>query len=210
MNITRINSYDDERFSQKALLQHGCFLLENAPCEVEIISDSEAILRGADEKTSLEVIEEFRFYAPHITRFFDGQGSLLKEYPAVQLLTIPLEQIQPSQFYVDEEKITAIESFIHKPDDIIIQVLPHEGRYLSLDGHTRLYYAVMKGWNSVRAVVDTAGDYIYGFVEEAQKRNIHAPKDMELLSHREYEEKWNRFCDAYFAEREELPVSSDV
>ena len=207
MNIPRINSYDDERFSKRALLQHGCFLAEDAPYEVEIISNSQAIIRGVDEKAYPEVIEEFRFYAPHITRFFDEQGSLLKEYPRAQLLTISLEQIQPSQFYVDEEKIAAIESFICRPDDIIIQVLPHEGGYISLDGHTRLYYAVMKGWNSVRAVVDTAGDYIYGFVDEAQRRSIHSPKDMELLSHREYEEKWNHFCDAYFAEREKSSAS---
>ena len=203
MNITRINSYDDARFSKRALLQHGCFLAEEAPCEVEIISDDEAIVQGRNEKAYPEVIEEFRFYAPHITHFFDVQGSLLKEYPAVQLLNIPLEQIQPSQFYVDEDKIAAVSSFIRKPGDIIIQVLPYQGRFISLDGHTRLYYAVMMGWNSIRAVVDTAGDYIYGFVEEAQKRNIHSPKDIKLLSHIEYEEKWNRFCDAYFADRGE-------
>lgn len=203
MNITRINSYDDARFSKRALLQHGCFLAEEAPCEVEIISDDEAIVQGRNEKAYPEVIEEFRFYAPHITHFFDVQGSLLKEYPAVQLLNIPLEQIQPSQFYVDEDKIAAVSSFIRKPGDIIIQVLPYQGRFISLDGHTRLYYAVMMGWNSVRAVVDIAGEYIYGFVEEAQKRNIHSPKDIKLLSHIEYEEKWNRFCDAYFADRGE-------
>ena len=203
MNITRINSYDDERFSKKALLQHGCFLVENAPCEVEIISDSEAILRGADEKAFLEVIEEFRFYTPHITRFLDGQGEKVKEYPRVQLLTASLDQIQPSQFYVDEEKLAAVSSFIQGPNDIIIQVLPFEGRYISLDGHTRLYLAVMKGWNSVRAVMDTSGDYIYGFVEEAKRRNIHSPKDMELISHDEYEEKWHRFCDSFFAKMDQ-------
>lgn len=210
MNIARINSYHDDRFSKRALLQHGCFLVEEAPCEVEIISDYEAIVRGENQAAYPEVIEEFRFYAPHITAFFDLQGCLIKEYPRVQLLTIPLEQIQPSQFYVDEEKITAIGSFIQNSSDIIIQVLPHRDRYISLDGHTRLYYAVMRDWNSVRAVVDTAGDYIYGFVEEAQRRNIHSPKDMELLSHSEYEEKWNRVCDAYFADREESSVSSDI
>lgn len=203
MNITRINSYHDDRFSASALLQHGCFLVEEAPYEVEIISDHEAIVRGENQKAYLEVIEEFRFYAPHITVFFDMQGSLIKEYPRAQLLTILLEQIQPSQFYVDEEKIATIGSFIRSPSDIIIQVLPYQGRYISLDGHTRLYYAVMKGWDSVRAVTDTSGDYIYGFVEEAQRRNIHSPKDMELISHSEYEEKWNRFCDAFFAGREE-------
>ena len=74
MNITRANSYKDDRFSQKVLLQHGCFLVEEAPYEVEIISDFEAIVRGENREMYPEVIEEFRFYTPHITRFLDGQG----------------------------------------------------------------------------------------------------------------------------------------
>ena len=41
MNIKRINTYDDKRFSQKVLNQHGCFLVEEEPYEVEIISDFE-------------------------------------------------------------------------------------------------------------------------------------------------------------------------
>lgn len=203
MNITRINSYKDDRFSQKVLLQHGCFLVEESPYEVEIISDFEAIVRGENREMYPEVIAEFRFYTPHITRFLDGQGEKVKEYPRVQLLTVSLDQIQPSQFYVDEEKLAAVSSFIQGPNDIIIQVLPFEGRYISLDGHTRLYLAVMKGWNSVRAVMDTSGDYIYGFVEEAKRRNIHSPKDMELISHGVYEEKWHRFCDSFFAKMDQ-------
>ena len=203
MNITRVNSYKDDRFSPKVLLQHGCFLVEESPYEVEIISDFEAIIRGENREMYPEVIEEFRFYTPHITRFLDGQGEKVKEYPRVQLLTASLDQIQPSQFYVDEEKLVAVSSFIQGPNDIIIQVLPFEGRYISLDGHTRLYLAVMKGWNSVRAVMDTSGDYIYGFVEEAKRRNIHSPKDMELISHGEYEEKWHRFCHSFFAKMDQ-------
>lgn len=203
MEIKRINSYKDERFSEKVLLQHGCFLLDETPYEVEIISDFEAVIRGGNTAAYPEIIEEFRFYTPHITRFYDRSGQVVKVCPQIELLTIPLEQIQPSQFYVDEDKIAAISTFIHKPDDIIIQVIPFEGRYISLDGHTRLYYAVMKDWNTVRAVVDVSNDYIYGFVEEAKRRNICFPKDMDLVSHNEYEEKWNRFCDEYFANTEE-------
>lgn len=204
MEIKRINTYTDDRFSQKVLLQHGCFLVDEAPYEIEIISDFEAVSRGKNADVYLEVIEEFRFYTPHITRFLDCNGRVVKEYPSVQLLTLSLDQIQPSQFYVDEEKIAAVSSFIHDPKDIIIQVMPFEGRFISLDGHTRLYYAVSKGWTSVRAVCDTSGDYIYDFVKEAQRRNIYSPKDMKLLTHREYEEKWNRFCDDYFAKEEKM------
>ena len=200
MEIKRINTYDDNRFSQIVLYQHGCFLVDGKPYEVEIISDYEAIISGVDQAVYAEIIEEFRFYTPHITRFYDRDGQIVKEYPCTQLLTLRLDQIQPSQFFVDEDKIAAISSFIHKPQDIIIQVLPNEDRFISLDGHTRLYYAVMKGWKCVRAVVESSDDWVYKFVTEAQKRGIYTPKEMTLVSHDEYEEKWNRFCDQFFEE----------
>ena len=200
MDIQRINTYDDNRFSQTVLHQHGCFLVDEKPYEVEIISDYEAIISGVDQAVYAEIIEEFRFYTPHITRFYNRDGQIVKEYPRAQLLTLCLDQIQPSQFFVDEDKITAISSFIHKPKDIIIQVLPNEDRFISLDGHTRLYYAVMKGWECVSAVVESSDDWVYKFVTEAQKRGIYTPKEMTLVSHEEYEEKWNRFCDQFFAE----------
>ena len=103
---------------------------------------------------------------------------------------------------MDEEKLEAISTFIRKADDIIIQVIPYKGRYLSLDGHTRLYYAVRQGWDTIRAVVSDFDDGIYGFAEEAKRRNIFSPRDMMPVSHREYNEKWNRFCDEYFADTE--------
>ena len=203
MEIQRINTYDDKRFSQTVLHQHGCFLADGKPYEVEIISDYEAVISGENQTGYSEIIEEFRFYTPHITRFYSREGQIVKEYPRAQLLTLCLDQIQPSQFFVDEDKIAAISSFIHKSEDIIIQVLPNEDRFISLDGHTRLYYAVMQGWECVRAVVESSDDWVYQFVTEAQKRGIYTPKDMTLVSHIEYEEKWNHFCDQFFAEESE-------
>ena len=199
MEIQRINTYDDKRFSQAGLLQHGCFLADGGLYEVEIISDYEAVISGVDQAVFAEIIEEFRFYTPHITQFYNSDGQIVKEYPTAQLLTMRLDQIQPSQFFVDEDKIAAISSFIHKSEDIIIQVLPNEDRFISLDGHTRLYYAVMQGWECVRAVVESSDDWVYKFVTEAQKRGIYTPKEMALVSHDEYEKKWNRFCDDFFA-----------
>ena len=198
MEIERIDTYKDSRFSQKILQQHGCFLVDGAPCEVEIISDFEAVIHGEFETYS-PLIDQFRFYTPHITRFYDENCRIIREFPAAQLLTLKLEQIQPSQFYVDKDKIAAIRNFIHKAEDIIIQGLPYQGRFISLDGHTRLYYAVMQGWEYVRAVVETTDDWVYGFVKEAEKRSIHAPTDLIPVSHDEYVEKWDGFCDAFFA-----------
>lgn len=209
MNIERIDTYQDKRFSQEALNQHGCFLVDDAPYEIVIFSDNEAIVYGTDPSVYAELIEEFRFYTPHITLFYDRNRRVIKEFPRKQIFTVRLEQVQPSQFYVDEDKIAAISSFIHKPEDIIIQVLSFEGRYISLDGHTRLYYAVMQGWESVRAVTEVSDEWVYRFVEEARKRNIYTPADLMLVSHAEYMEKWNRFCDDFFAEAEENTKPAD-
>lgn len=111
MEINRINSYTDTRFSRKALLQHGCFLVESSPYEVEIFSDFEAVIRGQNKTAYPENIEKFRFYTPHITKFYDEQHQIILEFPP------------------------------------------------SLDGHSRLYYAVRKGWNRVRAVAVACDEY---------------------------------------------------
>lgn len=198
MEITRIDTYQDSRFPQRALFQHGCFLVGDMPYAVEIVSDREAVIRGADPAYFAEVIELFRFYAPHITCFYDENRHTVQAFPPVQLLTVGLDLIQPTQFYVDTDKIAAVAGFLEKPDDIIIQVLPQNGRYLSLDGHTRLYYAVCKGWKYVRAVAQPADAWAFAFAEEARKRNVHMPGDMVPLGHTEYVEKWNHFCDAFF------------
>lgn len=203
MDIKRINTYNDSRFSQNVLNQHGCFLADGIPYEIEIISERETIVKGEKSDVFLPLIDEYRFFTPHITRFYDEKGDIIKEYPDADIFELNLEQIQPSQFYVDSSKIEAIKTFIHQPQDIIIQTMPHEGRYISLDGHTRLFYAVMKGWTTVHAVSEASDDWVYRFVDEARMRGVYEPKDMTLISHSEYEQKWNRFCDEVFTEATE-------
>ena len=198
MEITRVNSYSDSRFSQVVLNQHGGFLVGAVPYEIEIISDFEAIIRGANRSLYPEMIDEFRFYAPHVTKFRDNARRLVREFPATSVLELPLEQIQPSQFYGDAEKLAAIKSFIRSSRDIIIQVARLDGHYVSLDGHTRLYYAAVQNWGTVRAVEAATDSYISDFVAEARTRGILSPRDMLLVDHQEYEEKWNGFCDEYF------------
>ncbi len=198
MKIKRIDDYNDLRFTKKVLLQHGCFLVNGKPYEVEIVSNHSAIIRGEDKNLFLKLIDEFRFYAPHIYEFYDEEKNIVKIFPKTEIIEIPLDKIQPSQFYIDEDKVSAISNYIKRKQDIIIQVIPYNDKYISLDGHTRLYYATIKGYESVYAVVSATDEWIYKFVLEAKKRNIFSPKDMILVNHQEYEEKWNRFCDEVF------------
>lgn len=201
-DIKRIDKYKDDRFSKEVLYQHGAFLIDDRPYEVKIISKDEAIVCGEDPDKYSDLIEEFRFFSPHIAIFKDKDGYAIKEYPKANIVSIPLDALQPSQFYVDKDKIQAIASFIKKPDDIIIQAIEYNDHYIALDGHTRLYFAVMNGWSSVRAVLVSADDYVYDFVREATNRGVYKPQDLILLEHEEYVIKWHNFCDEYFKNRQ--------
>ena len=115
-----------------------------------------------------------------------------------------IEEIQPSQFYVDEDKIEAVKTFITSPKDIIIPVMKENGKYISLDGHTRLAAAIELGYDEVIAFCTEAGDYIFDFVNEAKKRGIHTPYDLKKVPHEEYEVVWNQFGDEFFTEKNEF------
>lgn len=202
MSIIRINTYDDHRFSQEALNQHGCYLADgDAPIEIKIISQSEAIIIG-DETYFDEVIDEFRFNAEHITKFYDESGKIVKKFKDVELFKLDLDNIQPIQFFVDKDKLEAVKSFVGGEKDVIIPVAMHDGAYASLDGHTRLYLAYILGFKHVYAYFSEDFDGFDYFFDEARKRNIYAAKDLILLEHEEYVEKWDKFCDEYYMMRE--------
>ena len=95
--VKRIDSYEDNRFSKAALIQHGCFLIDDVPYEIEIISDSEGIVRGADNNLFAKLIDEFRLYAPHIYRFYNQSRELIKSLSqSVSLESIWLRSSPPS------------------------------------------------------------------------------------------------------------------
>lgn len=197
MKIERINTYQDKRFSEKVLQQHGAFLVGDKPYEVEIISATEAVVYG-DKIHQKRIIEEFRFFAEHISKFYNEQGECIAEYDPIELFEVQLSSIQPSQFFVDHEKKTAVENFIQSPEDIIIPLIEKDGRYVSLDGHTRLYVAVARGYHVVKGFLTESDEWIHSFVGEAKKRGVCSPYDIKELSHEEYEIKWNKFCDDFF------------
>lgn len=203
-DIERIDRYEDERFSKTVLYQHGAFLANGKPYEVLVTGGDSAVIRGEDPGLYPEIIDAFRFYAGHITRFVDVKGALVWEFPPVEIFKVRLDKIQPSQFYVDEDKLAAVRTFIHGPEDIVIPVTPDGDGYISLDGHTRLAAATDAGYSEVRAFIDEDPPPVEGFAAEARKRGIYTPYDMERVTHEEYEVLWNRFCDDYF-QREGQP-----
>lgn len=204
MDIERINEYDDDRFSKEILFQHGAFVVDGKyPCSFRIIGENSAVVEYHDYGSVFPIIDEFRFYTEHINVFYDNKGKIIAEFPPVSLRELPLDEIQPTQFYVDEDKLKAVSNFIHCGKDIIVPVLwdSRIERYISLDGHTRMYYAYINGWNKIKVYDSCSNDYIFGFADEARKRKIFKVSDMKKLSHKEYDICWNKFCDDYFANK---------
>lgn len=201
-NILRLDTYTDERFSKLALNQHGCYIINgNIPCEVTIMSIDSAHVKAPKEHYD-ELIKSFRFNSGHITKFYTEDGELIKEYESVKIFKIDLDKIQPMQFFIDEEKLASVKTFVHSEEDIIIPLTQYDGSYASLDGHTRLYLAYKLGFTYVYGYIEEAFEGVDFFVEETKKRRIFSAKDMMVLTHNEYDEKWNKFCDEYYEELE--------
>lgn len=198
-DIKRINSYDYPGFDKEILRQHGAFVVDDRyRCGFKITGEDSAIVYYEDKDSLYEVIDEFRFYTEHITSFFDMKGNLIKSFPPIEVFEIDIDKIQPSQFYVDEDKVNAIKSFIGKEEDLIIPLTKSGERFISLDGHTRLYYAAFMGYKKVKGFITEADEYIFKFAQEAVNRGILSPKDLVMISHEDYKIKWNKFCEDFF------------
>ena len=202
MDIQRVNTYNDPRFPQEVLYQHGAFLADGRPWAFRVISDHEAVVRAEDlnESALAEVAEDFRFYAEHITTFYDEAGTCLLRLPPVERREVEIDSLQPSQFSVDREKCAAVGHFIHSPADIVVPVTTlADGSVCVMDGHTRLYEAWRRGIRTAM-VFDVPGwKELSNFVFEARNRGIYHIRDMALYSPQEQKEKWHDWCDAYFA-----------
>lgn len=210
MDIQRIHAYDDPRFPQEVLYQHGAYLADGAPCFFRIVSGEEAVLSApAMDQADLDaLLDMFRFNAEHITVFYDEMGRCLRRFPAVERREAAIDALQPSQFSVDREKCAAVGHFIQNAADLVIPVMPlPEGGVCVLDGHTRLFEAWRRGLRTAMIFEGGLGpemrESLLGIVREAQKRMIFHIRDLALYSPEEQKEKWHDWCSAYFAAREE-------
>lgn len=206
MEIQRIDGYTDPRFPPEVLYQHGAFLVDGAPWSFRVISDHEAEVtgEGLTRERLAEAAEDFRFYAEHITTFYDEAGNRLLDLPPVTRREAAIDSLQPSQFSVDREKCAAVGHFIHTAADIVVPVTRlADGSLCVMDGHTRLYEAWRRGITTAMVFEVSGWDALDDFVTEARNRGIYHIRDMALYSPEEQKEKWHDWCDAYFAARQE-------
>ena len=198
MEIKRVTDYNNPIFSQIVLNQRGAFLIDEEPYEIEIISSDSAFVKGKNREFFKKLIEYFRYYSPHINNFFDENNKKIISFEKKPLLILEVDKIQPSQFYIDEDKVNALKGFIKNSKDIVIQVVKSDDGYICVDGHTRLFIAFLKNFKTVHAIETEFDDDTNYFVSQSKKRNIFTIKDLKLVSHSDYKNLWIDFCNSYF------------
>lgn len=186
-------------FLRKHFYNMVVFLVNDTePYEIIITDKFNAVIKGNNYKLFPQVIEEFRIYAEHIVNFYDAKNNLVKSYPKKSLLKISIDDIEPSQFYIDINKMNALKNFIKSEEDVIIPVLKHGDKYICLDGYTRLMIAHLSDIKNIYAFKTSSEGFIYDFIKEAQSRDIFHIRDLQILSHDDYIKKWYSYCDEYF------------
>ena len=121
-----------------------------------------------------------------------------KQYPDYSL-----KDLQPSQFYISQAKLSNIQAWFRKDDLSNFEPLPVkvlDGIPILTDGHTRAVVAILAGLESVPLVYeeDELDWNLYRYcVEQCNQKGIHSPYDLvdRVISAYEYEEKWIGWCE---------------
>ncbi|MGI6239681.1 MAG: hypothetical protein ACOYI5_08665 [Christensenellales bacterium] len=202
MKMIRAEISGTDLFSEKELA-HGacCFYTEDRKCKyIFAISGRGATLYANTDQYIDQAIEEFLFYSGFITSIRDAKGNVIAERTPSEPFLCDIKAIQPSQFYVNIEKLNRCKTWIKSQKDIIIPIIRKHDRIISLDGHTRLRAALDLGYASAYVYLSPFDKTIFHFVDEAIRRGIYGVRDMELVSGDEYKLKWDKFCDDLFAD----------
>ncbi len=180
----------------------NAYLLDGRSVYFEILGKDSAMILNYTGERLAELIAEFRFYNYNITRYYDAQHRLLRSYEPVPLTEAAIADLQPSQFYVNKDKLQNCASWIESKEQLIIPVFPDSN--IICDGHTRLYAAWQKGISQCYTYpADDVDQYIHDFVREAQTRGIYRIDDLTPLYDEDYKKLWYAFCDKYFASQQQ-------
>ena len=194
-----IRDRENNNYSLKNKILGNCFtVIDDKEYYYEFcIKNNEALIKTNDLKYIENAIDEFRFYNLNITKFYTNDNSFYKEFDYVYTFKLPIKILQPSQFFIDKDKLKIIEENINF-DSINIPVCIINDEYVILDGHTRLYALYENDYKMVNVYIDKAFSHIDDFVYMAKENNIFNIKNLVKLSHDEYDKYWNKFCDDYF------------
>ena len=126
----------------------------------------------------------------------------------MEIHDLTLKDLQPSQFYISEKKLQAVEGWLAADDLTNFEPIPVKllvGTPVMTDGHTRAVAALRAGLASVPLVWDDDEldwDMYRACVAACRKQAIRSPIDLlsRIIPEDAYREKWDRWCDRLHAE----------
>ena len=147
----------------------------------------------------------------------EGGFTVLVEKPGALLSSRKLSDLQPSQFYISEEKLQKVERWFDPADLKNFEPIPVkllDGEFVMTDGHTRAAAALRAGLQSVPLCPDEDEldwEMYRVCVAAAKERGVFSPADLleRILPKDPYEEKWNRWCDKMQAEIRKKRASAE-
>jgi len=131
-----------------------------------------------------------------------------------------ISDIQPSQFYISEEKIKQIEQWFDADDlsgfpPIPVKIL--DGIPVMTDGHTRAVVALRAGITEIPLTWeedDLDWEMYRKCVTACRQRKIFSPADLvnRIVNAGEYREKWDQWCDSMQADviARRLPLDGKI
>lgn len=198
MEIVRDRTNNNYSYKNKIL--GNCFTItcDNQSFFYEFdIHKNQALIITNDIKYIENAIDEFRKYNFNITTFYTKDKCFYKSFDEVFTFKLPINIIQPSQFFINEDKLLNIENNLDF-DDITLPVAIINDEYVLLDGHTRLYYLYLNNIKMVNVYIDSYDSYIKDFIYIAKENNIFNIEKLTKLNNEDYEKYWIGFCNSYF------------
>lgn len=192
--------YENSIYNIKNRLLGNCFTVieNNEKFFYEFqINKNEAKIISTNLVYIEKAINEFRKYNKNINVFYNESRSYYRAFDKEFIFKLPINCIQPSKFFINEDKLKAIEEYIDE-DDICLPVCIIDEEYVLIDGHTRLYSMNLNYRRLVNVYIDEKYDGIEDFIYMAKENNIRNISQMKLLSNQEYHNIWDNFIKEYY------------
>ena len=166
--------------------------------DFEILNHHEAIVYSDELECPKKVIEEFLFYSGFISQIRNEKQEIIYHQQPKHIMKLEIDKIQPSQLYINEEKLRRLLTWVKEPKDIIVPVIYDGNQYVLIDGHTRLKVAELLGFERVYAYMDEWEESIEDFVHFCHEEDKYTISDLPIISKNDYQMKWCDFCKNYF------------
>ena len=133
----------------------------------------------------------------------------------MEINELKLSDLQPSQFYISQIKLEAVESRLNPADLSGFEPIPVkllDGRPVMTDGHTRAAAALRAGLKSIPLVWDEDEldwDMYRACVKVCREQGITSCTDLlqRIIPEEEYRIKWDQWCDMMQAETEKNRIT---